>query len=267
MTTGALIFAFNNEHIDYLAMARWSANNINRHLNIPTAIVTNQLFDATAHEICIYSTPEGNFTRKFADQTNDVTWYNGNRVDAYHLSPWDCTLVLDADYVIASEQLKKVLAMNCNFVAHKTAYDIIHQDNFDSLNSFGNFKMPMWWATVMMFRKSTEAEMIFDCMLMVKKNWNHYKNLYKILTPTYRNDFALSIALGMVNGHMLDHIDIPWKLASITPSRSLTKMALDEYRVDFLTHDQKSRYITICKQDFHAMGKRHLGDIVVSDSR
>jgi hypothetical protein len=236
-------------------------------LNIPTAIVTNQLFDASPHEICVYSTAEGKFTRKFADQENDVTWYNGNRVDAYYLSPWDCTLVLDADYVISSAQLKKVLSMDCNFAAHKMAYDIIHQDNFDSLNSFGNFNMPMWWATVMMFRKSDEAEMIFDCMLMVKNNWDHYKNLYKISSPMYRNDFALSIALGIVNGHTLDHIAIPWKLASITPSRSLIKLSLDEYRVDFLTHDQKSRYITISNQDFHSMGKRHLGDIVASAIR
>ena len=36
MTTGALIFARNNEQIDYESMARWSAKNIERHLGIPT---------------------------------------------------------------------------------------------------------------------------------------------------------------------------------------------------------------------------------------
>jgi hypothetical protein len=41
MTTGALIFARNNEQIDYEAMARWSARNIERHLGIPTHIVTD----------------------------------------------------------------------------------------------------------------------------------------------------------------------------------------------------------------------------------
>ena len=43
MTTGVLIFAFNNEHIDYLAMANWSAQNIRRHLNLPVAVVTNMV--------------------------------------------------------------------------------------------------------------------------------------------------------------------------------------------------------------------------------
>jgi hypothetical protein len=41
MTTGALIFAYNNEHIDYVAMAQWSAQNIERHLGIPTTIITD----------------------------------------------------------------------------------------------------------------------------------------------------------------------------------------------------------------------------------
>ena len=219
MTAGVLIFAFNNEHIDYLAMANWSAKNIRRHLNLPVAVVTNTTIPSNYFfEQSIIAEPEGEYFRKFADQEENVTWYNGNRVDAYKLSPWSQTLVLDADYVVASDELKKVLKINKNFVAHKTAYDVVDQDNFDELNNFGTYNMPMWWATVMMFRRSTEAEMIFDCMNMIKNNWQHYKNLYSVNRSTYRNDFALSIALGIVNGHTLDHTDIPWGLASVTPA-------------------------------------------------
>jgi len=264
MTTGVLIFAFNNEHIDYLAMANWSAKNIRRHLNLPVAVVTNQLVPNNYFfEQVIQAAPEGNHSRKFDDQEENVTWYNGNRVDAYNLSPWPQTLVLDADYVVASDELKKVIAMPENFIAHKTAYDIVDQDNFSELNNFGNFNMPMWWATIMMFRRSAEAKMIFDCMTMIKNNWQHYRNLYGIARSTYRNDFALSIALGIVNGHTLNHTDIPWGLASVTPAHKLTQLEQDKYRVDFLTSDQKPRYITL-SQDFHAMGKKHLGDIVAS---
>jgi hypothetical protein len=264
MTTGVLIFAFNNEHIDYLAMANWSAKNIRRHLQLPVAVVTDQAIPSNYFfEQVIPAVPEGKYSRKFADQEETVTWYNGNRVDAYELSPWSQTLVLDADYVVASNELKKVLAIKQNFVAHKTAYDVVNQDNFDELNNFGSYNMPMWWATVMMFRRSTEAKLIFESMMMIKNNWQHYKNLYSVNRPTYRNDFALSIALGIVNGHTLNYTDIPWRLASVTPAHKLTKIGEDNYRVDFLTPDQKPRYITLA-QDFHAMGKKHLGDIVAS---
>jgi hypothetical protein len=248
MTTGALIFARNNEQIDYEAMARWSARNIERHLGIPTHIVTD---DA----------PNDN-TRHFTDVGN-VTWYNHNRMDAYRLTPWDRTLVLDADYVVASNQLQSVLEVDQDFLAHRWAYDVTGCNNFEGLNYFGNNRMPMWWATVMMFRKSKQAELIFDSMQMIRDNWTHYRNLYKNTNATYRNDHALSIALGIVNGHTLNHAGIPWKMASLTPEHQLTQVDQDRYRVDFVNSENKSQWITLT-QDFHAMGKQALGDIVAN---
>ena len=250
MTTGALIFARNNERIDYEAMARWSARNIERHLGIPTHIVTDDAIN--------------NNSRHFADVGN-VTWYNHNRMDAYRLSPWDRTLVLDADYVVASNQLQAVLDADQDFVAHRRAYDVTGCNTFEGLNYFGNNRMPMWWATVMMFRKSKQAELIFDSMQMIRDNWTHYRNLYKNTNATYRNDHALSIALGIVNGHTLDHAGIPWALASLTPEHRLTQIDQDRYRVDFVNAENQPRWITVT-QDFHAMGKQQLGAIVANHS-
>jgi len=250
MTTGALIFAFNNEHVDYEAMARWSAGNIERHLGIPTRIITRQDLD-----------PVTGPTRTFHDLPDQVTWYNFNRVDAYSLTPWDRTLLLDADYVVASDQLKALLEADQDFLAHKTAYDITDSDNFDELNAFGHTHMPMWWATVVMFRRSPQAKMIFGCMEMVRNNWNHYCALYGIVRSTYRNDFALSIALGIVNGHTLDHAGIPWSLATVTHKHKLTQLDTDQYRVEWTDQDQRARWLAITG-DFHAMGKGQLGAII-----
>jgi hypothetical protein len=262
MTTGVLIFAYNNEHIDYLAMANWSAKNIRRHLNLPVAVVTNVA--PPQHykfEQVILANTKSQHLRKFADLPDSVTWYNGNRVDAYSLSPWSQTLVLDADYVVASSQLTTILNSTKDFLAHRTAYDITNNPSFTEHNSFGRNRMPMWWATVMMFRRSTQAEMIFDCMAMIKRNWNHYRNLYGINQGTYRNDYALSMALGIVNGHTLNHPAIPWHLASVSHEHTLTQLDQDYYRVDYVNSEMKPRYVTM-NYDFHAMGKGHLGAIV-----
>jgi hypothetical protein len=254
MTTGALIFAFNNAHVDYEAMARWSAGNIERHLGIPTRIITNQDLDPVTGPL-----------RTFQDLPGQVTWYNFNRVDAYRLTPWDRTLLLDADYVVASDQLKPLLELDQDFVAHKTAYDVTNKDNFDELNTFGRNCMPMWWATVVMFRRSQQAELIFDSMQMIRNNWQHYCALYGISRSTYRNDYALSIALGIVNGHVLNHADIPWSLATVTHEHQLTQLDQDQYRVDWIDRDQRARWIKI-NHDFHAMGKGYLGAIVANHS-
>ena len=252
MTTGALIFARNNEKIDYVAMAKWSAKNIERHLGIPTYIVSD--------------TQESTHNTRYFSDVGTVNWHNLNRMDAYTASPWDQTLVLDADYVVASNQLKVLLDSGQDFLAHRWAYDVTGLDNFTGLNYFGEHSMPMWWATVIMFRKGKQSQLIFDTMRMIRDNWNHYKNLYKNASPSYRNDHAMSIALSVVDGHTVDHDGIPWPLASLTPEHKLTQLDQDCYRVDFVTADKKSRWLTIKNQDFHAMGKQQLGEIVASTS-
>jgi hypothetical protein len=231
-------------------MAKWSAQNIARHLGIPTHIITD-------------SAPSDN-ARHFTD-VGQVTWHNLNRIDAYQLSPWDRTLVLDADYVVATNQLRSVLDCDADFLAHRWAYDVTGCNTFEGLNWFGDVRMPMWWATVMVFNKSKSAQLIFDAMVMIRNNWTHYRNIYKNSVVTYRNDHALSIALGLVNGHTLSHHSIPWQLASLTPEHDLTQLSQDKYRVDFVNTEGQARWIEL-RQDFHAMGKRQLGDIVANNT-
>jgi hypothetical protein len=172
--------------------------------------------------------------------------------------------VLDADYVVASNQLKSVLASTEEFLAHRLAYDITGLNSFTGLNYFGAYHMPMWWATVMMFRRSSHAQLIFETMAMIRDNWTHYRNIYKNSNGTYRNDHAMSIALGVVNGHTLDHVGIPWDLASLTPDHQLKQLGPDHYRVNFVNSDLKPKWIELRGQDFHAMGKKTLGEIVAN---
>lgn len=251
MTRGAVIFARNNEHIDYVAMAHWSARNIERHLGIPTHIITDD-------------TVAGNNSRHFSD-VGTVTWHNLNRMDVYELSPWEETLVLDADYVVATDQLNVLFESSADFLAHRWAYDITGLSDFAGLNWFGQHRMPQWWATVMFFRRSEHTQLIFEMMSMIRNNWNHYRQLYRNNSPSYRNDHALSIALNTVNGHDPNHAGIPWRLASVTPEHQLTQLDQDCYRVDYTMPDGQRRWINIA-QDFHAMGKQQLGAIVANNT-
>ena len=266
MTTGALIFAHDNENIDYLAMAAWSADNIRRHLGIPVAVVTDIQRDILKKFDKVISAPKRTDSsfRNFSD-TGLITWHNTNRMDAYSLTPWDQTLLLDADYVVASDDLKKILDTDQDLLAHRSAYDVTSQNDFSGLNYFGSHRMPMWWATVIMFRKSQHARFVFESMSMIRDHWKHYVNIYKTGNSVYRNDHSLTIALGIVNGHTLDYPSIPWSLASILPEHALSQIAQDHYRLDFTDGENRRRCIEIKNQDFHAMGKKYLGDIVAKN--
>jgi hypothetical protein len=267
MTTGALIFAFDNEQTDYVAMAGWSAERIRRHLKIPTAIVTDadpaDRRLAAADQI-INAAPVSGGTRWFEDYQATVSWHNAGRTDSYSLTPWDQTLVLDADYVVCGNELKTVIDSPQDFMCHRLAWDMTSTNDFDGLNYFGANRMPMWWATVMMFRKSNTAQYIFDCMNMIRANWRHYKDLYHITGSLYRNDYALSIALGIVSGHTLKVDNIPFHLASVMPEHVLTQLDTDYFEIGYTGQDKKLKTMGWHGMDFHAMGKKHLGDIVAN---
>lgn len=266
MTTGALIFAFNNEKTDYVGMAAWSAKRIRNWLGIPVAVVTDadpgdSRVSGFDQVITTHAATGG--TRWFEDYQTTVTWHNAGRTDAYNLTPWDQTLVLDADYVVCSSDLNKVLAAPQDFLAFRNAYNLA-DPGAPFLSTFGRNQFPMWWATVMMFRKSTTAQYIFDCMEMIKSNWQHYRDLYGITEKNYRNDYALSIALGIVSGHTLVVDDIPWSMASVMPDTELLRINLDPevWEMRYTDAYNKPKRIGIAGQDFHAMGKKHLGDII-----
>lgn len=282
MTTGALIFAFNNEQTDYVAMARWSAGRIRRYLQIPVALVTDAATDESAFDQVIYAPAQTGGQRWFEDYKQTVSWHNAGRTDAYSLTPWDQTLVLDADYVVCSNSLATVLTAQQDFLAFNQAFDISRPEN-EFLPTFGRNRFPMWWATVMMFRKSNTAQYIFESMAMIRQNWNHYRNLYGIAEHNYRNDYALSIALGIVSGHTLSVDSIPWRMASALPEYQvglgqppesamthpvLEKMYRDQelWTFTYTDKDGRPRKTSTVGMDFHAMGKKHLEAAIAASS-
>ena len=267
MTKGVVIFAFNNEQIDYLAMASWSARNIRRHLDLPTCVITDVTDTARTadfDQVVLTQPQQTQQHRYFHDYKASATWHNTNRSSVHDLTPWDHTLVLDADFVVASDQLKLLFSIDQDFIAHRTAYDVTGFTAFHDNNWFGTYRMPMSWATVMCFRRSKKAQLIFDTMQMIRDNWLHYRQLYSVSENTFRNDFALSIAMNLVDGHTLSTPSIPWDLASITANTKLIQLDPDTYKISYITGDDKPRWIVLKQQDFHAMGKQALGEIVAN---
>ena len=99
-------------------------------------------------------------------------------------------------------------------------------------------------------------------MTMVRQNWQHYRDLYNIDRPTYRNDFALSIALGIVSGHTLEVDTMPWPLASTLPEHTIQQLDQDYYSITYNDSEGKVKTVGMRGQDFHAMGKKQLEAII-----
>lgn len=272
MTTGAVILAFDNEATDYLAMAAWSAQRIKRFLNLPTAVVTDNV--ARAQELgrfdCIIKAEsQTGGHRWFDDYQQSVAWHNAGRTDVYALTPWDRTLVLDADYVVNSNDLQRVIDSDVDFLCFRQAYDVSRPE-VEFNTGFGKHGLPMYWATVMCFEKSSITDWIFQSMLMIKRHWAHYRDLYGIHEPNYRNDYALSIALALVNGSNPYVASIPWSMASVLPNQRLTvntDQDIELWNIEYTDINSTLRTVSVCGMDFHAMGKRDLGEIIAGRKR
>lgn len=261
MTTGALIFAYNNDSFDYVRMAAWLAANIRRHLGIPVALVTDRPTDHQFDQVIIHESSASDF-RSFAD-AGQVPWNNRSRPHALDLTPWDRTLLLDADYVVASDRLRVLLdSLDRGMLCHNQAQDVTGANDFVALNQLGRYAWPLCWATVVVFDRDQYSRDVFDCMKMIRDNWNHYQNIYHIRSRTYRNDHALTIALGMANGHAHHIKSIPWPLASVLPDHRLAQVSQDRYRIEFRRPDNRMAWIELAGIDFHAMGKQSLLDMI-----
>lgn len=262
MTTGAVIFAFNNGEFDYVKLAAAAAMRLRRHLDIPTCVITDseQVPSVFDHVVKVERPAAGH--RFFDDLGSNADWYNTNRYDAWRLTPWQKTLLIDADYVVASSNLKPLLDTNQPLLCHAQARDVSGQGFLEGSNTFGSHRMPCWWATVMIFDKSSISRQIFECMHMVRTNWNHYCELYNIGRSTYRNDWALSIAIGIMSGHTWRWPSVPWPLATVMPRHVVTTLEPDTFEIKFVDQQQRPKRLVISGQDFHVLGKKNLGDIV-----
>ena len=267
MTTGAVIISHNNSAIDYIGMAAWSAANIQRHLNIPVALITDNIKTVEQkYQTCFDHiiqldklVPE---KRYFNDIGETVNWYNTSRPDVFDVTPWDRTLLLDADYVVASSSLTNILQyLKLDFWCYHSAYDITFNGRLQSSTTFGEHNYPMLWATAMVFNKTSQVKFIFDTMNMIRNNWNHYRDIYKINKPTYRNDIALSIAYNLVYQKLPNKSDFFTSLATVLPEDRLFCDKQDHYKIEYLSNN-KLKLLGLSGLDFHAMCKKSLENII-----
>ena len=143
-----------------------------------------------------------------------VQWKNLTRSDVFDLTPYDQTLLLDADYLMFSNNLSKLFDTDLEFTCHKDVYDITGQNIFRSDERLSPYSIPMLWATAIYFRKTAFSKSVFDMMKLVKENYGYYAKLYGFRAKPFRNDFALSIAYHAMSGYGLDNL-LPYKLPSL----------------------------------------------------
>jgi len=242
---GAVVFAFNTE-INYVQIAEQAARLITHILKLPVTLITNQPTDSKAFDqvICIDHTIENRRPGR------SQVWKNGNRYQAYELSPYDETLLLDADYLILDDSLLKLFEQEFDYRI------MTHNQIPDSawVERMGQQSLQYQWATVVLFRKTIKARMLFELVGKIQRNYLYYLNLYMIGRSNFRNDYAFTIANNILNGYDQGMNDgIPWPM--LTFYDYVKSMTIKD---SLITVKEKDKAYIIPKQNIHVMDKEYL---------
>jgi hypothetical protein len=223
MSRGFLIHAFNNSELDYGTMALSTALLIKKHLkNNNVALITDtgtMLWMEKQHGVKLINSAFDYFNitdnvpissnRRFHDtrySSKVVPYHNSTRADSYDYSPWDETILVDADYLVLDSELDHVWGNTEHILANRVVKNLRHDVGITGFDArFNSMSIPLYWATLVYFKKTDRVRSIFDLIKFIKEpeNYVYYQKLYKFQPSQYfRNDYALSIALHIISGQI-----------------------------------------------------------------
>jgi len=247
-------------------MAIATANRAYEFLGLGTTVVTdsNTIVENYSHNLDNIIIVDSDSSNKNVD--NQI-WINKGRYQAYDLSPYDETLLLDTDYLINSDTLLKPFELYDDFMCHNTT-EFLMKPNSEQ-EKISKYSFDTLWATVIYFKKTKKTKLIFDAMKMVQKNYQHYVNIYNPTVGFFRNDFALTFALRIVNGQTEDKNNyIPWPLTHVDkdimvisnnnqPRNASFTLLYDNHMRDKV----KKEFIVIKDKDFHMLNKENFMEL------
>ena len=268
MSKGVFLIARNNKHIDYVKQSIFLARRIKKYLDVPVTIATDSVkylessfgTDDFDKVIELPHVEESN-RRYFFDGTlskKTASFKNANRASVYDLSPYDETLLMDTDYIISNSMLKSVFTSKSNFLIYKESHDIAKVRDESEFNKISDTSIDFYWATVVFFRKTKVAKTFFDCIRHIQHNWSHYRNLYMITNPVFRNDFAFSIAAHIMNGNKKGNFikPLPGKLFYVTDRDLLVDETEGTFRFLVEKEDQSSYFpVKVSGVNVHIINK------------
>ena len=279
MSRGIIIFAQNNEYINYAETACASAGYARKNLSLfdEICLITNAetlesnetLINEYFDRVIVSSIFQPDNVRLFKDTTDKLEYApfkNMGRSEVYELSPYAETLLIDSDYFIMNDVLDQVWDSENDVMINCKYRDVSgrHKENIEYID---NFSIPMYWATVVYFRKSEFAENLFTLVSHIKYNYKYYYYLYNCSGNLFRNDFAFSMALHILNGSVafdvpslpIDYLNNSFDLDDIFRVNSHNDIIMYCADAERTTNHLLSRFKDM---DLHIMNKKAIGRFV-----
>ena len=235
---GILAFAYNVDTIDYVSIAERTLQLASKNLDLPFTLITDAEFANDSHN-----------SRYDIDTGNFIKWRNVGRHHAYELSPYDETIVIDADYLILDNNLNKIFDTNWDYLLQRHSYALTTKLPV----LMGDTSLPYVWATVFAFRKTARSKLYFDMIGRIQKNFHYYRCLFNIQERIFRNDYAFAIADIILNGYHLESNSVLGNMLTVDQVIDNIQIHADS----LIIKDANKSYV-VPRTNLHVMSKKYL---------
>lgn len=274
MSRGVVLIARNNKEIDYIAQSVFLAKRIRDYLNLPTTIITDdvgyleknnltEIFD----NIIVVDNSNHYTNKKYRDGLiyyKSLEFKNVDRSSVYKLTPYDETLLIDTDLIIADDVLKNCFLQSSDLMMYSNSFELSGWRDTSEFKYITDTGPKFYWATAIFFRKSDSNKIFFDLVTHIQENWLYYRKLYQIVSPVFRNDFAFSIAIHIMNGYTHGEFvkEMPGTLYYTTDRDEVISIKDDQFLFLLEKENQCERFLSkITGKTVHVMNKYSLGRI------
>jgi len=201
----------------------------------------------------------------------DSPWYNfrcefnnQSRILSYQYSPYDETILIDTDYIVMNDNLDHVWGSGEDLLINNKAVDLKHE-KFGSIEEekLSKYGIPMYWATLVYFKKSPFAKTFFDLINYIREEYDFFEFLYGFNKGVYRNDYSFSIAVHILNGYITKGVNhFPEDTIITSYQKDTIAKLLDSKEIVFIAHDVKEQWkstlLNVKDMNVHIMNKKQL---------
>jgi hypothetical protein len=268
---GVLMFAHNNELFNYGKMAYAAASAVMYYLNVPISLVTDkntwkellneypgagEFFDQS-----IFIEKDSVNTRHF-DMTDNTleaaAYHNTTRLQAYDLSPYEETLLIDTDVLIQDSTLNHVWGQLAPIGMNRKISELFKDSNVTRGRWLETRSLQILWATIIYFRKGLQSQQFFDLTKYVVANYDYYGVLYGFSSKLIRVDFALTIAAHIMSGYLHKTDSVVCSLPNDSTLFAWGKDIMTDVQLGqatFVTNVDGQYFPVVTRQTVHCMNK------------
>jgi hypothetical protein len=275
MNKGILIFAHNSPFVDYGTLAIISGGLAKKNLGLPVSLVTdkgtlawlknnglekklNDIFE----KVIEIEYPYTENTRKLYDgfDHQTVPFINSNRCDAFFLTPYDETLLIDSDFLIFTNKLNEYWSIESSVMVGSSMNDILEDRPGYLDKRVSEPSIPLLWATTVMFKKNKESEFFFKLVEFIKLNYVYFADLFRFNSTQFRNDIAFSIAKHILSGYEIENVYNLPPITSVLDKDILLEIDKNGKMIVLMDpmNDGNFKSVKIIDTDLHVMNKQSI---------